>query len=580
VVAFLLACAHAPPVQEAPVPELHAQAVAGVEDPALRSLLHDHWEATMARYPEWSTRLGDGRYDDRLTDRSTVARTRWIAQEQAWLDRAEALTPATRADQVTVALFREELAIDLAKDACRYEQWAVSARNNPLSWASWLPGPHPVDALPALQARYRALPASFEQAAADLLSARDDGLVANAESLRRVVEMLDRELALPLADWALVTQLPDHTDTAPFLEALAGLPEAVAAYRNVVRDEILPHGRTGAEVGLVGLPEGERCYELAIREYTGLPLTPDELHATGLRELERVHDGFRELGETLWGETDLEAIFARLRDDPELRFATAEEVEQTARDAVARAGAALPQVLGVVPDTPCEVEPIPAFEAPYTTVAYYRQPPGDGSGPGTYFINVHAPETRPRFEAEALAWHEAIPGHHTQIALAQSLGDLPAFRRYGGHTAFVEGWALYAESLADELGLYTGLEDQLGRYSFDAWRAARLVVDTGVHARGWTREEAKDFLASQTPLALNNIDNEVDRYISWPGQALAYMTGRLWIEELRAEAEAALGEGFDLRAFHDRVLGGGAVSLPVLREEVEAWVAEQASGSL
>jgi uncharacterized protein (DUF885 family) len=226
----------------------------------------------------------------------------------------------------------------------------------------------------------------------------------------------------------------------------------------------------------------------------------------------------------------------------------------------------------LLPRTPCEVDDIPAYLAPYTTVAYYQQPHPDGSRPGTYFVNVYEPHTRPRHEAEVLAFHESVPGHHLQIAIAMERGELPAFRRYDGATVFVEGWALYTERLADEMGLYSGDTDRLGMLSFDSWRAARLVVDTGIHDMGWSREQAEAFLLENTPLAENNVVNEVDRYITTPGQALAYKTGQLEIRRLRAKAEAALGPSFSLPQFHAVVLGGGAVSMPVLRERVDAWI--------
>jgi uncharacterized protein (DUF885 family) len=216
-------------------------------------------------------------------------------------------------------------------------------------------------------------------------------------------------------------------------------------------------------------------------------------------------------------------------------------------------------------------------EAPYSTIAYYRQPAADGSRPGTYMINTYNPETRPRNEAEALAFHESIPGHHLQIAIAQELTGVPEFRKHQGVTSYVEGWALYTERLADEMGLYSSDVDRIGMLSYDAWRACRLVVDTGMHALGWSRKQAIDYMLENSVLAENNIVNEVDRYLTWPGQALAYKLGQLEILKLRDEARAKLGDRFDIRAFHDVVLRDGAVALPVLRANVEAWVAAQAA---
>jgi uncharacterized protein (DUF885 family) len=224
-----------------------------------------------------------------------------------------------------------------------------------------------------------------------------------------------------------------------------------------------------------------------------------------------------------------------------------------------------------VPHTACEVLPVPAYEEADSTIAYYREPAADGSRPGRYYVNTSAPETRPRYEAEVLAFHEAIPGHHLQIAIAQEREELPRFRRHSGPTAFAEGWALYTERLCDEMGLYSGDLDRMGMLSYDAWRAARLVVDTGIHAYGWTRDDAIDYLSANTLLAANNVENEIDRYIAWPGQALAYKLGQRELLDLRDQARARMGAGFRYPDFHDRVLENGAVPLSVLRGVIQDW---------
>jgi uncharacterized protein (DUF885 family) len=257
-----------------------------------------------------------------------------------------------------------------------------------------------------------------------------------------------------------------------------------------------------------------------------------------------------------------------------MHFKTAAEVEAKAREALARAQAAVPRWFGIQPQMPCEVHVMGMNEAPYSTVAYYRPGSADGKRPGAYMINTYLPETRPRYEAEALAFHESVPGHHLQIAIAQELKGVPEFRKHQGVTAYVEGWALYTEHLADEMGLYSSDVDRLGMLSFDAWRACRLVVDTGIHAMGWSRQQAIDYMTENSCLAENNIANEVDRYITWPGQAVAYKIGQREILSLRDEAKQKLGDRFDIKAFHDAVLSNGAVALPVLREEVEAYIAQ------
>jgi uncharacterized protein (DUF885 family) len=256
-----------------------------------------------------------------------------------------------------------------------------------------------------------------------------------------------------------------------------------------------------------------------------------------------------------------------------LYFATRDEVAEKAESALARATAAIENWFGCLPKAGCEVVRMSEYEEKHSTIAYYRQPAADGSRPGRYYINTYAPETRPRYEAEALAYHEAIPGHHLQIAIAQELEGIPEFRKNSGVTAFIEGWGLYSERLADEMGLYSSDLDRIGVLSYDSWRACRLVVDTGMHAMGWTRAQAIDFMVNNTALAENNIVNEVDRYITWPGQALAYKTGQLEMMQLRGEAKAKLGEKFDIKDFHDVLLDNGAIPLQALRQVVREYAA-------
>jgi uncharacterized protein (DUF885 family) len=346
---------------------------------------------------------------------------------------------------------------------------------------------------------------------------------------------------------------------------------AIVRLRAFLHDRVLPVARTDKE-GLAGLPDGDACYRATIVNHVGLAMSPEELHALGLAEIARTDRELAELGKRVLGTPDLAATIAKLRDDRALYFTSRDELLGAAQHALDRAKAAMPRYFSVLPKADCVMREIPAYEAPYSTIAYYRQPHYDGSKPGEYFVNTFKPETRPRFELEALTWHESIPGHHLQIALAQELGALPAFRKLDGSTAFIEGWALYTERLAEEMGLYTSDVDRLGKLSYDAWRASRLVVDTGLHAKGWSRGQAEDFMRAHTALTEINISNEVDRYIGWPGQALAYKVGQLEILRLRAEAEARLGAKFDVKAFHAIVLGAGAVTLPVLEERVQAWM--------
>ena len=395
-------------------------------------------------------------------------------------------------------------------------------------------------------------------------------------------------LARPDDDWPLVAPLAGLARGDGGAWSTADRERFVADVRAVVADDIRPafarlHETLATEIrpaarpadrpGLCHLPDGEATYRGLARAHTSLDATPGELHRTGLAEIDRIDGEIVDLAGRTIGTGTLPDALAALRGDPALHFRTREEVFAKAVSALERAAEAIPDWFGRLPQAPCEVVRMGPHEEEHSTIAYYRHPAEDGSRPGQYYVNTAHPETRPRYEAEVLAYHESIPGHHLQIAIAQELAGLPAFRRHLGPTAFFEGWGLYTERLGDEMGLYSGDLDRIGVLSFDAWRASRLVVDTGMHAMGWTRQQAIDFMLEHTALAPNNIANEVDRYIVIPGQALAYKTGQLELLRLRAEARERLGSAFDIRAFHDTVLGNGAVALPTLRGIVEAWVA-------
>jgi uncharacterized protein (DUF885 family) len=363
------------------------------------------------------------------------------------------------------------------------------------------------------------------------------------------------------------------------------LPGAEAVEQRV-RDEVAPAlssyldallearatARPDDRCGLVHVDGGAELYAAAVQEHTTLDSSAEELHALGLELCEALRDQHEELGSRVLGTGRFDDVVRRLREDPVLRYASAEEVLQDAQGALARAVAALPEWFGRVAAAACEVVAMPGVEAPDGVLGYYQPPAPDAGRPGRHWVNTSAPHTRTRYEYEALAFHESIPGHHLQIALAQEL-ELPAFRRYGYVAAFSEGWGLYAERHADEMGLYSSDLARFGMLSFDAWRAARLVVDTGLHALGWYRDRAIAFLTATTALTPSNVANEVDRYVAWPGQALAYMPGRLELDRLRRHAQSAQGAAFDVRAFHDAVLRHGSLPLPVLRDVVRRWAA-------
>lgn len=573
------------PTPQGPTAAARTSASAGVHNPQLAELLERQWAEYLRAYPTNATQQGVHTYDDRLDDISIRAELAWRVNRLNWRRDAARLRGLDASDALTKALFVEEQKSGTETDVCKMSEWNISARGNAFGFASSLPEVHPVVAVADgnnLLARYRALPDYFGQSEANLRRGGRDGLYANAESVRLVIAMVDAELARPISEWGVMVPAKEAhdnwsaADLAAFRAELGTLTDgelrkAFQHYRDFLAKEILPFARDDAHAGLGGLPNGSACYKALIHAHTTLDKSPEELHATGLSELDRIHGEMKRLGTKLFGTDDLAKIFARLRTDPELHFSTAEQVEAKATSALAKARASIPRFFGRLPKADCIVSPIPEHEAPYTTIAYYWPAVPGGEKPGAYFVNTYAPETRPRFEAEVLAFHESIPGHHLQIAIAQELDEVPEFRKDLGATAFVEGWALYTERLADEMGLYEGDLDRMGMYGFDAWRASRLVVDTGLHAMGWSREKAVQFMLANTALAENNIRNEVDRYLTDPGQALAYKTGQLEIWRLRHEAETKMGSKFDLPGFHDVVLGAGPVSLPILAARVHAW---------
>ncbi len=580
-----MGCAR-PAAPEAAAEVLDPVATQGVDDPALARLLDRHWRWSLAAYPEAATWYGMPGFDDRMTDPSDLAEADRHATLQSLGMAAEALDPSgwSDGDRLAHQQLRRVVGDGLQEATCRGSRWVLSIRDNPLSDLFGVLSVQDLsteEALAVAAARVRHASQTLTTRIALLEDGAQTGWVANRRSVEVVLAQVDEVLATPTAAWAPVAEVPDGVSPNALVAALDDTYRPVLArFRDALQTTILPAARADDAPGLASLPGGEACYAARVQRYTTDPsLTPMALHETGLQELERIHAEMGAVAARVFGPELLSDGLDRLRTDPSLRFESGEEILAAARDALARAEAAVPAVFDTLPATPCTVEPVPAHEAPYTTVAYYRPPAADGSRPGTYVVNTHDPTSRTRFEAEALAFHEAVPGHHLQIARQQELSARPAILRFEGATVSVEGWALYAEGLAVELGLYKDDLALLGRHSFDAWRAARLVVDTGLHHLGWSRDEAIAFLRDHTALAETNVVNEVDRYIAWPGQALADKTGELAIRRLRAQAEDQLGARFDLAGFHEAVLGAGALSLPALEARVQAWIGTVQAGA-
>jgi uncharacterized protein (DUF885 family) len=431
--------------------------------------------------------------------------------------------------------------------------------------------------------RLRALGGYFDAATSRYLEARQDGRIPTEVGTRQAIEQLEGHLGRDLADDALVAvDLPGQLDQAAFRAQAAGIVDADVrpALRRLLaclRDELLPVARPDDRVGICFVPGGPEGYRAAVRKHTTTGLSPEEIHQIGLDCLEALRAEWAEIGGRVLGTSDVPEILERLREDRSLRFTDSAQIVDMVTAALRRAEQSRDRWFPRYDIPDCVIEEIDPVEAGNAPLAYYRPPAAGGKRPGAHCVLTADPQDRFVYEYEALAFHESTPGHHLQIASAQTLTELPAFRRFldAEVCGYVEGWGLYCERLADEMGLYTSDLQRLGMLSFDALRACRLVVDTGMHHYGWSRAQAADFMWSNTATTRSNVRNEIDRYIGWPGQALAYMVGRREIQRLRAVAEASLGGSFDIRAFHGAVLGNGAVPLGVLEQVVTRWAGEE-----
>ncbi len=431
--------------------------------------------------------------------------------------------------------------------------------------------------------RLAGLAAYFDAIAARYAQATGEGRLSTRVGVTRSLEQLDGHLALTLDDDTLANpSVGPDVDREAFLTASRSIVEdtvrpAIARLSAMLASFLDGHVRDDEHVGLGNVSRGAASYAVAVRRHTTTDLSPEAIHHIGLDRLAELDHEWTALGEKVLGERDVPTILTQLREDQSLRFHNASEIVNVVTGALERAEAARDAWFPPYRIAECVVEEIHPIEAKSAALAHYVSPATDGSRPGAHWVLTINPEEKFTYEYEALAFHESTPGHHLQIATAQTLTDLPAYRRYldAQVCGFVEGWGLYSERLADEMGLYTSDLARLGMLSFDALRACRLVVDTGMHHCNWSRQRAVDFMWSHTATTASNVANEIDRYIGWPGQALAYMIGRLEIRRLRDEAQRRLGDTFDVRAFHGVVLGSGAVPLDVLASMVERWVNQQ-----
>lgn len=522
---------------------------------------------------------GDYRFADRFDDLSRAAEDDEIEEDREFARRAtacdEGLNPEDR-------ISRDMMAWDATVRADLLESRLAEFGVNPISGhQAMLPVRIPKLSMPsvevaeAMAGKLRGVGQAFRAMADRLREGVASDRTPAEFAVRQTIPQLDAWLAIPVAQDPLlnVTEPPGMADPLAWRDRLRAAIEAevrpaLVVYRDVLLDEVLPQARPDDHAGLSWLPDGAEAYDRAIRLYTTLALPAEQIHEIGLSQVETLGAEYRQLGPQVTGSDDLATIFEALRSDPALHHTNADEIVASATAALAKAKRAMTGWFGILPQADCAVE-----AATSGAVAYYFSPALDGSRGGVFFMNTSEPTGWGRYQIESTAYHEGIPGHHLQLAIAGELTTIPEFRKRAFIAAYSEGWGLYAERLADEMGLYATPLDRMGMLAADSMRACRLVVDTGLHALGWGRRQAIDYMLENSPMRESHVTAEIDRYLVVPGQALSYMIGRLEIQRIRAGAAAALGDRFEIKAFHDAVLGSGNLPLPMLDRVVRDWLA-------
>lgn len=557
-------------------------------DPALRQLTDAFWEIQMETYPTRATALGDYRYNNRLENFSVEARDRWRGRiDQLLSDLRRIQRPGLSPDdQLTYRIFERTL-----RDGVM--SWECGDYLTPLDPLS---GPHLELPLILVSQPFRNATdyrnyirrlKSWETQVSDLIANMRTGLQKEIVSPRAIVEKV-----IPQVRKLIVTDVEKNELYAPMRSADTLAESDRAAIdrdlRDVISREVIPgylrllafledEYRHAARptVGIGALPGGQEVYTAKAYLNTTVRTPPAEIHELGLAEVKRIRGEMDKIRTEVGFAGTLDEFLAHMRTDPKQRFTSGEELFQAADVILKRAQSKMPQLFNRLPKADCVMKEMEAFRAPASPVAYYNPAPEDGSRPGYYYINTYAPQERLRFTLEALTYHEAVPGHHLQYMLDQENKDLPKFRRYASYNAYGEGWALYTEKLGYEIGGYADPYSRFGQLTFEMWRACRLVVDTGMHHKLWSRQQAIDFMLANSSLAKLDIESEIDRYITWPGQALSYKIGEIRIIQMRKDAETALGGKFDLRAFHDYLLSGGQMPIDILEERMKEWVKRQ-----
>ncbi len=560
-----------------------AVAIAAVR---LHQIFDEEWQRTLKENPTQASQLGDRRYNKLWPDTSLNAIHASQAKTREMLAAARALDKSAFSDEdkLNARLFEYQYEADVNEQRLKLHLLPVNQRgglqdedstvdvlqfDTIRDYEDWI-------------ARLKAFPLYTARTMALMRQGMTEKIVHPKIVMARVPGQIRKQL---------VDQPQDSPYYKPFRPFVVELTDSEKARlqkeaKSAIESCILPSYRTFLEfvekeylpacfddVGCWQRPDGQNMYAELARRFTTTNLTPQQIHDIGLAEVKRIRGEMEAIRKEVGFEGSFAEFLVHLRTDRQFYYDTSEELLQAYKDCCDRIEPNLPKLFLKVPKTSFDVRSIPDQMAPDTTTAYYRVPAADGSRPGSYFVNLYRPETRPKFEIDALSLHESVPGHHLQIALSMELTDIPEFRRYEGYTAFVEGWALYTEKLGSEIGLYRDPYSRFGKLTFEMWRAVRLVVDTGMHSLKWSRQEAIDFFADNSSKSMLDIENEIDRYISWPGQALAYKIGELKIRKLRSRSEQELGSNFDVREFHDVVLRNGAVPLDVLDELISEWIA-------
>jgi uncharacterized protein (DUF885 family) len=576
----------------AAVPSIHPQTAApasvDANRKALNEVFHDYWEDNLAHDPEFASSLGDKRYNDQISDFSVKAYNAGLAREQAFLMRLAAIDPTglTGQEKISLNLLLRQFTED--QEAAEFKEWEM-----PVNQLGGIQTTYPelVSQLTFTTqkdyddwiARLHQIPKAFDQVTANMAIGIDDHRLPPKYLMEKVLDQVktmaaqkpeDSPFAQPLKNFpSAIKPLDRERIRQDTLAAIAH--EVLPAYLRFARFlevSYVPACRT--DPGISALPDGQKYYQFLIRRSTTTDLTADQIHQIGLDEVKRDEAEMLAIAQKL-GFVDLASFRASLNANPKLKASSGDALLAAYKSYIGPMEAKLPQLFGRLPKARLEVVPVPDYLEKAMYPAYYDDGAPDGSRPGRLYVNEYHATDRNLYAIEAVAYHEGIPGHHLQISIAQELQDIPTFRKYEGYTAFVEGWALYAERLGKEVGFYQDPLSDYGRLQADMWRAIRLVVDTGVHSQHWTRDQMVQYFHDHSAIEETTIQTEVDRYIGWPGQALAYKLGQLKILELRDRAKTALGEKFDLRAFHDQVLDAGALPLDVLSDRIDAWIAAQ-----